>query len=416
MTRVIARRTTLRPADAVGEAFTSIVARPLAAMATSFGTLLAVAWFVAVLGLVSTASGQVASAFAERLPTMVLVTGPAPRLLNAPFPFPADVEQRVDALSGVVAAGVYWHVKLGRPVVVSPGPLIGDVDTRPRGPAVIAGTPGYLAAAGAVVSQGRLFDAWDQSHAAQVCLVGAVLARSLGITGLGSQPTIYINNVGCIITGIVSQAVRQPSLLGSVVLPTSAARALFGAPDQLAGARPAVLIATKPGAAPTIARLAPYTISETRPRRLVVSVRRGPVLLRQQVTAALSGLFVTVGWVGLAIGVIGIAGLTMFCVVQRLPEFALRRALGARRRHIAAHVLAESVILGLLGGLAGASLGIAAVVLIAKARQWTPVVAPMALWPAPLIGAAAGMVAGIGPAIRAAWIRPSAGLSRFPPL
>lgn len=420
MTKVIARRTTLRPADAVGEAFTSIAARPLAALATSVGTLLAVAWFVAVLGLVSTASGQVSSAFAERLPTTVVVSGAAARLLNAPFPFPGDVEQRVDAIAGVVAAGVYWPVRLGRPVVVSPDPLIGDaVAGQPDGqrePPVIAGTPGYLAAAGAVVSQGRLFDSWDQSHAAQVCLVGSVLARSLGIAGLGAEPTIYIDNVGCVITGIVLRAARQPSLLGSVVLPTSTARALFGAPDQLAGARPSVLIATKPGAAATIARLAPYTISAARPHRLVVSVRRGPVLLGAQVSAALSGLFITVGWVGLAIGVIGIGGLTMFCVVQRLPEFALRRAVGARRRHIATHVLAESVILGLLGGVAGASLGIAVVVLVARARQWTPVVAPTALWPAPLIGAAAGMVAGIGPAIRAAWIRPSAGLSKFPPL
>jgi putative ABC transport system permease protein len=55
-------------------------------------------------------------------------------------------------------------------------------------------------------------------------------------------------------------------------------------------------------------------------------------------------------------------------------------------------------------------------VLIAKAMGWTPVVAPQALWPAPFIGAAAGMIAGTAPAIQAAWIRPSAGLHRFPPL
>jgi len=177
-----------------------------------------------------------------------------------------------------------------------------------------------------------------------------------------------------------------------------------------------VLIETRPGAAAAIARQAPYAISPARPHRLVVSLRRGPTLLRSQVTRALSRLFVAVGWVGLAIGVIAIAGLTTFCVLQRTPEFALRRAVGARRRHIATQVMAESVILGLLGGLAGASLGVAAVVLIANAMGWMPVVAPLALWPAPLIGAAAGMIAGIGPAIRAAWIRPSTGLSRFPPL
>jgi putative ABC transport system permease protein len=417
---VLVRRTTLRPADALGEAFTSIVARPLAATATGFGTLLAVGWFVAMLGLVSTASGQVASAFTQRLATTVMVAGPVPTLLDAPFPFPAGVERRVDSLSGIVASGIYWQVRLGRPVVVSSQPAA-RAATEAGGanevvPPVIAGTPGYLAAAGVSLSQGRLFDTWDQSHAAGVCLVGSALARSLGISGLSSTHTIYIDNAGCVITGIVSQAVRQPSLLRSVVLPTSTATALFGAPDQLAGARPTVLIATRPGAAGLIARQAPYAINPARPHRLVVSTRPGPTLLRRRVADTLTRLFVAVGWVGLAVGVIAIAGLTTFCVLQRTPEFALRRAVGARRHHIAAQVLAESVILGLLGGLAGASLGVAAVVLIAKAMYWTPVVAPLTLWPAPLIGAAAGMIAGIGPAIRAAWIRPSAGLSRFPPL
>lgn len=394
MSGVLVRRTVLRPADAVGEAFTSIVARPAVATATGFGTLLAVGWFVAVLGLVSTASGQVASTFAQRLPTAILVTAPVPRLLDAPFPFPGDVERRVDALTGVVASGVYWRV-------------------RPR---VVAGTPGYLAAAGAAVSQGRLFDAWDQAHAADVCVVGAELARSLGIGGLGRPHTIYIDHASCFVAGIVSDAVRQPYLLRSVVLPTSAATALFGPPDQRTGARPAVLIETRPGAAPAIARQVRYAINPARPHRLTVSMRQGPVLLRRQVTGTMRSLFVTVGWAGLAVGVVAIAGLTSFCVLQRSPEFALRRALGARRRHIAAQILAESVMIGLLGGLAGASLGIAAVVLIARAMHWTPVVAPLALWPAPLIGAAAGMIAGIAPAIRAAWIRPAAGLSRFPPV
>ena len=412
----------LRPADAVGEAFTSIVARPAALTATGFGTLLAVGWFVAVLGLVSTAAGQVSSVFTQQLPTSILVTGPVPRLLNAPFPFPADVERRIDELSGVVGSGVFWQIRLRSPVVVSAAPLTGARGHGQAGgpaqatPALIAATPGYLAAAGVDVSQGRLFDTWDQSHAAQICLVGSALARSLGISDLGSTHTIYINNVGCVITGIIGRAARRPSLLRSVVLPTSTATALFGAPDQLAGATPTVLIVTRPGAAAQIARQAPYAISPAQPHRLVVSLRQGPTRLRARVTATLSRLFVTVGWVGLAIGVIAIAGLTMFCVLQRAPEFALRRAVGARRRHIAAQVLAESVMLGLLGGLAGASLGIAAVVLIAKAVGWTPVVAPLALWPAPLIGAAVGMIAGIAPAIRVAWMRPSAGLSRFPPL
>jgi putative ABC transport system permease protein len=413
MTGVLARRTTLRPADAVGEAVTSIVARPLTATATAFGTLLAVGWFVAVLGLVSTATGQVASAFAARLPTAIAITAPVSRLPDPPFPFPSDAEQRVDALAGVLASGVWWQVKLPDPVSVSTTP---QPATGPASQPVIAASPGFLAAADLRVSQGRLFDAWDQSHAAQVCLIGATLARALRIVSLAAQPVVYLNDMACAVTGIISSAAGQPALLSSLILPSKTAAVLFGPPDQRAGARPQVLIRTKPGAAQPVGRLAPYAISQARPHRFAAHLRLGPARLGHQVASTLHGLFVAVGWVGLAIGIAGIAGLTMFSGAQRLPEYALRRAMGARRRHIAAHVLSESVLLGLLGGLAGASLGIAVVVLVAKSSHWTPVVSPLVLWPTPLVGVAAGLIAGMGPATRAAWLSPARALGKFPPL
>lgn len=122
MTRVIARRTVLRPGDAVGEAFTSIVARPLPATATSVAALLAVAWFVAILGLVSTVTGQVTSAFVRQLPTTIRITAPRSLAPQAPVPYPADVEHRIDAISGVVGSGVYWQVRLGQPMTVSARP------------------------------------------------------------------------------------------------------------------------------------------------------------------------------------------------------------------------------------------------------------------------------------------------------
>jgi putative ABC transport system permease protein len=422
MSKVTARRTTLRPRDAIGEAATTIVARPLAATVTSFGVLLAVAWFVAVLGLVSTANGQVTSAFAGRQPTTLRITAPVSWLPGPASPYPAGAERRLDRLPGVVAAGIWWQVRLSRPVVVSAAPQVTSKGTGSTGTGlrrldspVIAATPGFLGAARVQVSQGAAFGTWDQAHAAQVCLVGSALARSLRITGFARQPTIYINDMACAVIGIIARAAAQQSVSRSVVLPSATAIVLFGPPDQRAGARPEVLVQTRPGAAEQVSREAPFAISTASPGRYSVRMQAGPVLLSRQVTGTLHRLFVVVGWVGLAVGILGIAAMTSFCVAQRIPEYALRRALGARRRHIAAHVLSESAILGLLGGLAGASLGIAVIVLVARASHWTPVVAPLTLWPAPLVGAGAGIIAGIGPAIRAAWIRPSNGLSRFPP-
>jgi putative ABC transport system permease protein len=418
--RRIGQRTRLRPADAIGEAFTAIAARPARAFLTSLGTLLGVAWFVTALGLVSTASGQVAATFADRLATQVTVrlasTGPAP----AAYPYPADVSRRLEALNGVLAAGVYWQVKLAGPVVVSAAPGTVGQPSPPSagqpaaGQVVIAASPGFLAAAGVQVSQGRTISAWAQAHAAQVCLLGSAAAKALGVTDIQDQPAILINNEPCAVIGIFSQAIRRPALLRAVLLPTSTAVAFWGAPDQQAGAVPTVLIQTRPGAAAVVGRQAPYAISPARPGQFAVIVPVRPQRLRDQVTGMLTSLFFALGWVSLAIGALSIASVTWLSVRERSAEYGLRRAVGARRGHILAHVVAESTILGLIGGLAGAGLGVAAVILLARSRQWVPVIAPLTVLPAPLAGAAAGVLAGLIPGIHAARTQPAMAFDRAP--
>jgi putative ABC transport system permease protein len=439
--RRISQPTRLRPADALGEACTAILAKPARALVTSLGTLLGVAWFVTALGLASTAGGQVTSDFAHRLPTHVWISQKRASPAPAAVPYPAGLQQRLRALHGVIAAGVFWPLLLGRPVIVSaqPRPATG----RPGGPGgrggtggpagadggtagnrvapgpgtarrapVIAASPGFLAAASAKLSSGRLLGAWDQAHHAQVCLAGAVVARALGIGDLRQQRAVYIDDVPCVVIGIVSRATGQRSILRSVVLPSATATALWGPPDERAGAMPAVLIRTRPGAAGVVARQAPFVISQDRPDQFLVRVPPGPGQLRDQVVSTLTSLFFVLGWVSLAIGTLSIASVTWLSVRERSAEFGLRRAVGARPRHILAHVICESAILGLIGGLAGASLGVAMIILLARARGWVPVVAPLTVLPAPLGGAAAGMLAGIIPAMFAARIQPAETLSR----
>jgi putative ABC transport system permease protein len=428
--RRVSQPTRLQLSDAIGEACTAILAKPARALVTSLGTLLGVAWFVTALGLASTAGGQVTSAFAHRLPTHVWISPKRASPAPAAVPYPADVQKRLRALHGVIAAGVFWPLRLGRPLVVSalPQPATGGsagaagaagggtASNRRRGAArkapVFAASPGFLAAAAAHLSSGRLFDAWDQAHHAQVCLAGTVAARALGISDLGRQRTVYIDDVSCVLIGIVSRVSAQQSLLRAVVLPSATAIARWGPPDERAGAMPAVLIRTSPGAAGVVARQAPFVISQARPDQFLVRVPRGPGQLRDQVISTLTSLFYALGWVSLAIGTLSIASVTWLSVRERSAEFGLRRAVGARRRHILAHVVCESAILGLIGGLAGASLGVAMIILLARARGWVPVVAPLAVLPAPLGGAAAGMLAGIVPAMFAARIQPAETLSR----
>ena len=406
---IIRQRTRLGPGDAISEAVATTVARPARALLTITGTVLGVAWFVTALGLASTADGQVVVTFAGRLATQITVRQPHPGPAPAAYPYPPGVEHRLEALNGVVAAGVYWRVRPANLVVSAGAPrrIVAQ-------PTVIAASGGFLAAAGVRISQGEAFGRWAQSRAVAVCLVGSLIASKLGIHTVHGQPVIHIGDEPCVIIGIFGRAIRRPSLLRAVVLPLPAAARIWGPPNPRAGERPTVLIQTRPGAAPTVGREVPYAISPARPHQFTVIVPVRPQRLRHQVAETLSSLFVTLGWVSLAIAVLSIAAFTWLSVRERAEEYGLRRALGARRRHVVAHVVAESAMLGLIGGLAGSAIGIALVILLASYWHWVPVIAPLTVWPAPLAGAAAGILASLIPAARAARIQPALALSRPP--
>ena len=96
-----------------------------------------------------------------------------------------------------------------------------------------------------------------------------------------------------------------------------------------------------------------------------------PQNLQGEVSADLEGLYLILALISLLIGAVGIANTTLVAVLERTEEIGLRRAVGARPRHIAAQFLAESVTLGTLGGLIGTCLAVAIVVIFAAAKDWT---------------------------------------------
>ena len=106
------------------------------------------------------------------------------------------------------------------------------------------------------------------------------------------------------------------------------------------------------------------------------------------------------------VGAVGIANVTLVTVMERVGEIGLRRSLGAVRRHIALQFLAESTLIGMLGGVIGASVGIVAVVAVAVVNDWTPVLDQRLALCAPPTGALVGLLAGLYPALRAANMQP----------
>jgi len=115
-----------------------------------------------------------------------------------------------------------------------------------------------------------------------------------------------------------------------------------------------------------------------------------------------------VGGLSLLVGGIGIMNIMLVSVTERTREIGLRKAVGAKRRHILVQFLTESMTLSGVGGLIGVGLGAGLsrlVDLATKGELHTKV----PIWAAVLgfcFACAVGMFFGIYPAYRAARLDP----------
>jgi putative ABC transport system permease protein len=91
------------------------------------------------------------------------------------------------------------------------------------------------------------------------------------------------------------------------------------------------------------------------------------------ITIGLQGLLVFIGMLTLGIGGVGVANIMLVSVDERVREIGLRRALGARKRHIRFQFLAEALVLTAVGG----AIGIALAYAITAALPTIPILGPL---------------------------------------
>ncbi|AGZ41623.1 ABC transporter permease [Actinoplanes friuliensis] len=398
-------RSRLSLRDLVGEAVSGILQRPGRSTLTMLGTVLGIGAMVAILGLTTTAGGQIDRRFTALAATEVTVEDVGADQVSHEMSFPADAGSRIRQINGVVRGGVLWPLPL-RKATISGVP---EVSGESSGLALYAAEPDALATLHPVITTGRTFDAFHVSRRERVAVLGIGAANRLGITRLDAYPAVFINGSPYTVIGIISELERQPELLLGVILPSSTALTAYGPPvDQPAK----MIVETRLGAARVVAQQAPLALRPDAPDRFRAIAPPDPQSLRGSVTSDLNVLFVVLAAITLIIGGVSIANTTFVAVLERTGEIGLRRSLGARRRHIAAHFLAESAALGTLGGLVGTSLGVVVVVVVALIQDWTAVLQPWTVLPSPAAGTLVGVAAGLFPAIRAAKIEPVEALRR----
>jgi putative ABC transport system permease protein len=390
--------------DLVREAAAGVDARPGRLFLTILGTVLGIASVVVTVGLAQTAAGQIARQFDAVAATQAMATASTTRTADgsqrAAAPLPWDADERAERLAGVEAAGLVATVDTGD-VTVTAVPVNDPSQPEPVSPPVLAGSGDLLDAVRGTVVTGRFFDAGHDERADRVVVLGARAADRLGVTRVDRQPSVFIGDRSYTVIGVVDDVRRRSDLLDAVILPLGTARADFGltAPEEL-HLRIAV------GAGPVVGDQVPVALNPNAPETVTMQVPATGSRVQESVQADVNTIFLALGGVALLIGGLGIANVTLLSVMERVGEIGLRRALGARRRDIGAQFMLESVAVGLLGGLIGAALGVATVVVVSAAQSWTPILDTAVVLASAAGGGVIGLLAGIYPALKAASVEP----------
>ncbi|MEQ8764521.1 MAG: ABC transporter permease [Planctomycetota bacterium] len=114
----------------------------------------------------------------------------------------------------------------------------------------------------------------------------------------------------------------------------------------------------------------------------------------------------SIAGISLLVGGIGIMNIMLASVTERTREIGVRRALGAKRKHIISQFLIETVVLSIGGGLLGMLLGVIIPQLVTAFAGMKTIITPFSLILAFGISGLVGILFGIYPAWRAANMDP----------
>ncbi|MEV6495848.1 FtsX-like permease family protein, partial [Actinoplanes sp. NPDC051633] len=318
----------------------------------------AVAAVVAVLGIAESAKSDLLAQLGEE--GNLLTVASAESIDGRQVPLPSTAQPmiaRIPPVQTVTAVGTIENVSVRRSSAIPP--------TQTGGMNVLAAQESLPRTVSARMLLGRYLDATADRY--PVTVLGYEAAKILGIASLNAPTQVLLGDRYFTVAGVLAPISIAPEIDVAALISFPQAEAAFGRAD---GPSRIYLRADPDQVAAVAAVLTATTVPDGSGD---VQVRRPSDLLVARIAAkdAFVGLFLGLGGIALLIAGVGIANIMVISVLERRGEIGLRRALGARRGHIAAQFLLESTLLAVAGGLVGTGLGVLATAVAAPVGRHT---------------------------------------------
>ncbi|MCW3016638.1 MAG: hypothetical protein JWO02_3730 [Solirubrobacterales bacterium] len=381
--------------DLVRLASIGLRTRRLRAVLSALGIAIGIASMVAVLGISQSSKTDLLDRL-DRLGTNLLTVAPGQSFFGENATMPSSAPSAIRGMASVQTAAATSPISASvRRTDRIPAEETGGI-------ALLAAELGLPGAAGATMARGRFLDAALERYPTVV--LGAVTAQRLGIDRVGVQ--VYADGHWLMVVGIMRPVPLVPDLDRAALIGYPAAKTLFGT-DRHAGT---VYVRAQQDTVRAARDMIPPNANPEHPEEVDVSRPSDALAARAAAKGAFTALFLGLGAVALFVGGVGIANVMVISVLERRSEVGLRRALGARRRHVAAQFFAEALLLSVLGGVAGVALGALVTGAYAAGQGWRVVVPASAAGGGLAAALLIGAVAGLYPAVRATRLSPTEAL------
>lgn len=262
------------------------------------------------------------------------------------------------------------------------------------------------------VKQGEFFTKDDETALSRVAVVGSEVVTDL--FGEGAEPvgqTIKIDNRSFRIVGVLtekdSSAISNPNK--AVYIPVNTAMKILLGQDYvsyiLAKVENADLVNQTVDDITTL-MINQHNIVEGNLKDFSVNSSQEALATVGSVTGLLTSLLAGIAGISLVVGGIGIMNMMLMTVTERTKEIGLLKSIGARDKDILTQFIFEAIVLTLVGGVIGMTIGIIFSFIASSLINIPFVVSPTSILLAVGVSSIVGVVFGYYPAQRAAKLSP----------